>query len=496
MARYITLSKAARLVGVKRGTLQKRIRAGELSTFEGELDVEELLRAYPGTQMEDNTMIERVERFMEEAFAKAMRHESEALDVHTLARRVSLLGQELAAAKTEIHRYNHLMEQIKQAVAGLQGGAEVAAFRSWFVQVLEGDEDQHGYPRELLDKETFLRILAAHVRVLPSGHDYFVEGAADLLDAGLSAGLSLRYGCSDGSCGRCRGRLVSGEVRQTRTPLYELNEAQRERGELLLCCTTAVTDVVLEAVERHPDEEIQEQRLDTRVRRLRSCGSAMNLVELRPQPGQRLEFRSGQYVWLETGAGRGGEFSLASCPCDASKLELHIPHAAGDPAAGTLGELNTGDSLMVVGPRGRFVLGQDASRPLLMLACDGGFAPIKALIEQAIALDLVESIELYWLDSGEAGQYLDNLCRSWADALDIFEYHPLKGGGEVARRVDLFMDALRRDGVDLAGMEIYAAGRQELLPALHEALLEAGAEEKHLHLEPLRQGEPVASSSP
>jgi CDP-4-dehydro-6-deoxyglucose reductase len=491
VARYITLSKAARLVGVKRGTLQKRIRAGELSTFEGELDVEELLRAYPETQMEDNTEIERVERFMEEAFAKAMRHESEALDAHTLTKRVSLLGQELAAAKAEIHRYNELMEQIKQEVAGLQGGQEAAAFKSWFVQVLEGGKEGHAYPRELLDKETFLRILSAHVRVLPSGHDYFVEGAADLLDAGLSAGLSLRYGCADGSCGRCRGRLVSGEVRQTRVPIHTLSEQQQERDELLLCCHTAVTDVVIEAVERRPGEDIQDQRLDARIRRLQACGPAMTLVELRLPQQQRLEFLSGQYVQIETGAGRGGEYSLASCPCDASKLELHIQHPPGDPASSPLGALRTGDSLVVVGPRGRFALGQDASRPLLMLACDGGFAPIKGLIEQAIALDLVESIDLYWLESGDTGHYLDNLCRSWADALDILDYHPLHSGAGVAARVSSLIDALRRDAVVLADREIYLAAAADLLPPLRAALLEAGAEEQHLHLESLRQGEAV-----
>jgi CDP-4-dehydro-6-deoxyglucose reductase len=489
VARYITLSKAARLVGVKRGTLQKRIRAGELSTFEGELDVQELLRAYPETQMEDNTEIERVERFMEEAFAKAMRHESEALDVHTLAKRVSLLGQELAAAKSEIDRYNDLMEQIKQEVAGLQGGAVVAAFKSWFVQALEGEQEGHAYPRELLDKETFLRILSAHVRVLPSGHDYFVEGTRDLLDAGLSAGLSLRYGCADGSCGRCRGRLVTGEVCQTRAPLHELSEQQRARGELLLCCHTAVTDVVIEAMERRPGEDIQDQRLDARIRRVQDCGPSMTLVELRLPGHQRLEFLSGQYVQLESGAGRGGEFSLASCPCDASKLEVHVQHPPGDPDAGPLGALRSGDSMQVVGPRGVFTLGQDASRPLLMLACDGGFAAIKGLIEQAIALDLVESIDLYWLEAGDTGHYLDNLCRSWADALDILDYHPLHSGTGVEDRAGVLMEALRRDGVDLATMEIYLAAAADLLPPLRAALLAAGAEKEHLHLEPLRQGE-------
>ena len=50
MPRLITLSRAARLVGVKRGALQTRIRQGQLRTFEGELLLSDLLHAYPQTR--------------------------------------------------------------------------------------------------------------------------------------------------------------------------------------------------------------------------------------------------------------------------------------------------------------------------------------------------------------------------------------------------------------------------------------------------------------
>ncbi len=280
MARYITLSKAARLVGVKRGTLQKKIRAGELTTFEGELDVTELLRAYPDTQMEDNSMLERVEHFMEQAFAKAMRAESQALDVHTLARRVSLLSRELAVAESEVNRYSSLIEQIKLQVANLKHKEDINTFKSWFLQALEGSEDFPSFPENMLAKEAFLRIMAAHVRIMPSGHDFFVEGSRDLLDSGLSDGLSLRYGCSDGSCGRCRGRLVSGEVRQTRTPVYQLSDAQRGRGEILLCCHTAVSDVVIEHKEWENASAIDTQQLDTRVKKFAPGESGVRILQL------------------------------------------------------------------------------------------------------------------------------------------------------------------------------------------------------------------------
>jgi hypothetical protein len=69
----ITLSRAARLVGVRRGTLQKQIQRGELRTFEGELLLADLLHAYPQAEIEDTTMLERVGSIKEQAVNKIIR---------------------------------------------------------------------------------------------------------------------------------------------------------------------------------------------------------------------------------------------------------------------------------------------------------------------------------------------------------------------------------------------------------------------------------------
>ena len=65
MAKRISVSRAARLVGVKRGVLQQQIRAGELQTFEGEIVLTDLLQVYPNAQIEDSSMLERVEQIIE-----------------------------------------------------------------------------------------------------------------------------------------------------------------------------------------------------------------------------------------------------------------------------------------------------------------------------------------------------------------------------------------------------------------------------------------------
>ncbi len=47
MTQWLTLWRAAQLVGVSRGVLQRRIRDGELVSNEGMISSEELLRCYP-----------------------------------------------------------------------------------------------------------------------------------------------------------------------------------------------------------------------------------------------------------------------------------------------------------------------------------------------------------------------------------------------------------------------------------------------------------------
>ena len=42
-----------------------------------------------------------------------------------------------------------------------------------------------------------------------------------------------------------------------------------------------------------------------------------------------------------------------------------------------------------------------------------------------VALDSAEQIYLFWITDDDTPPYLNNLCRSWNDALDNFEYRPL-----------------------------------------------------------------------
>ncbi|MCZ6883710.1 MAG: 2Fe-2S iron-sulfur cluster-binding protein, partial [Gammaproteobacteria bacterium] len=103
---------------------------------------------------------------------------------------------------------------------------------------------------------------------MPSGHEFFIEGADTILEAGLRGGLALNYGCSNGICGLCKARVISGEVKKMRQHDYVFTEAEKSLGYILSCCNSAVTDVTIEAEEAEGVYDIPEQQIPVRIKKI------------------------------------------------------------------------------------------------------------------------------------------------------------------------------------------------------------------------------------
>lgn len=72
------------------------------------------------------------------------------------------------------------------------------------------------------------------------------EQAKTLLENGEDAGLILPYSCRAGMCGRCKAKLISGEVKQLPTDdMNGLTEQEKKEGYILCCSTIAISDVVI-----------------------------------------------------------------------------------------------------------------------------------------------------------------------------------------------------------------------------------------------------------
>jgi CDP-4-dehydro-6-deoxyglucose reductase len=479
MTQWLTLSRAARLIGVPRGELQRHVREGRLESVEGMLSTGSLLALYPDFRLEDSGAFEKVTRVKEEAFGRRVL-ERALPGREVLAQRLFAHSQELADARRHLSRYHELVVATQQRLEALADAMPAPAWAELreFIETGLAEVLATESADALTIMDDMLKVVSAHVIVRPSGHEYYVEGRDTLLQAGLKAGLKLNYGCGNGTCGLCKARVISGEVVKTMPYDYPLSEAERGQGYTLLCAHSAGSgDIVIETLEASGPGEIPEQELAVRVRSAQPLAADTLLLHLQTPRTNRLRFLAGQGVTLFGGAGgvdAQHAYPIASCPCDDRNLHFHVARDAADPLAELLfaGAIRPGDSLTLWGPSGEFVLAE-SERPLAFVACDTGFAPVKSLIEHAMAVEATESISLDWLALRADGHYLANQCRAWAEAFDDFRYAPHSAGDPVAGAQALVAGLAA--AVRLPERDVYVAGPAAFVDAALAALAAAGA---------------------
>ena len=485
MSQWLTLSRAAHLLGISRIALQRRVREGELRSFDGMVAADDLQQNWPDLDLEESGSFEKTRAIREDAFARRLR-ERVLPTQEALAQRLFAQGQELAELQRTLTRYHALFETLRQRLAE----APVPPAGDLRRLLDEGLARALAAPapgEDIAALDAMLRVMSAHVTVKPSGREFFVEGSETLLKAALRAGLSPNYGCGNGNCGLCKARVVAGETRALSRSDYPLSEAEKAQSHVLMCvCTALSSELVLEVLEAGAPGDIPEQRIVAKVRSIDALNDDMRRLHLQTPRSNRLRFLAGQRVTLGLGPGAAGgadihgEYPLASCPCDDRNLMFHVGRAdcrstsAEFSLAVFEGRIKAGDDVSVWGPWGDFVLATGSARPLVFIAVEDGFAPVNSLIEHAIAVDAAESITLYWASAKPGGQYLPNQCRAWAAALDEFSYLPLA--------VDDLPAALAAN-VTLAGSDVYLAGAADQVETLAAALLAGGMPRAQLHVE-------------
>ena len=249
-----------------------------------------------------------------------------------------------------------------------------------------------------------------------------------------------------------------------------------------MCCNAAVTDVVLEAPEALSASEIPQQQLTAKVKNITIVNNDVALLHLKTPRTNRLRFLAGQYVQLGGNNMPAANVSVGSCPCDDMNLHFQIFRINGDDFSDhTFNHLKKGDGVDVNGPGGDFVLDENSPRSLVFIAWHTGFGPIRSLIEHAMALKVAESMHLIWLTKDKKDRYLDNLCRSWNDALDDFNYDPIdfEASSGVFDIKSILPD-------NLHDYDFYISGNQSLMDFSNKTLLMNGLPTAQLTLDTIK----------
>lgn len=332
----------------------------------------------------------------------------------------------------------------------------------------------------------------ATVRIRNAGRSFDTQGNETLLEAAIRAGLSLPYGCSAGNCGLCRARLIAGELEARRHHDFSFTQAERAQGSFLMCSNGATGDVTIEALLDENADAIPTQTLQAKVKLADPVGDNLLLLKLRVPRSQRLRFMAGQYAILTLAGGAASPSAIASCPCDERFLDFHVRRLPDDAfSERAFQNLRPGDTVTVEAPEGRFSFDEDSPRPALFVAFDTGFAAIKSILEHVTARESETPLHLYRICCTTEDLYMDNLCRSWADALDELDYTPLVIGEALEDLLDDRMSGMERvaatlekvleDHPDLSGFDVYVCAPEPVV-----ARFEALARECRLVREQLR----------
>jgi CDP-4-dehydro-6-deoxyglucose reductase len=492
MAHWVTVWRAAQLVGVPRGVLQQRVRAGEIELSDGLVCTDALMRLYPQARLEESGLLERVVQIRDESFGRRLR-ERMLPSQEVLAQRLFRQTQELADVQRTLQHYHRLVVALRERLRTLDSDCRAATGGS-DPRLLDLQRQLNdglaralaSEPVDVLDvMDDMLKVVSAQVTLRPSGHQFTVEGHETLLQAGMRAGLKLNYGCGNGTCGMCKVRVTAGQVVRTMATDYPLSEVEKGQGYVLACAHTAASaELTLETLEAAGPDDIPPQALTTSVRAVKALAPDTVLLHLQTPRSQRLRFLAGQRVTLGLAQGEGlnGSHPIASCPCDDRNLHLYLPREADDPftAAVFAGQVKAGDAVSLWGPQGRFVLGDDA-HPLVFAACDTGFAPVKSLIEHALSRDVSPSISLFWLATRPDGHFMARLCRAWSEALDPFEYS-LSTDADAAAGAARMAGSIRADLFDI-DCAFYIAGPGRFVDTLCSELAAAGVPAAQIHAE-------------
>ncbi len=324
------------------------------------------------------------------------------------------------------------------------------------------------------------------IHIEPSGHELHAEPDESVLDAALRQGLALPYGCRNGACRSCKARVLEGQVEYPDGLPKSLTPLDTAQGFALLCMAHPTTDLRIEVEEIDSEQKIVVRNLPCRVAQKRQLAHDVIGLELMLPASERLQYLPGQYVDVLLRDGRRRAFSLANAPREDDRLELQIRHVPG----GTFSEyvfhhLKERALLRLRGPLGSFYLRKKDHQPVILMAGGTGFAPVKAIVEGALAGGFPGKIHLYWGVRAGRDLYMHDLAGAWAAGHDGLAYTPVLSEplaeDQWSGRRGFVHAAVLEDFADLSPFTVYVSGPPIMVRAGREKFIARGLDPARFH---------------
>ena len=321
---------------------------------------------------------------------------------------------------------------------------------------------------------------------LSSGREFAVRSDETILDAFLRQGAAVPYSCRNGTCAACKASLVKGTVTYEQYDKSAMSDEEKANGAILLCRAHPIENLEIEAEEISTLSSINIQKLPCRVSSMNRL--AHDVMELKLQlPGNTsFSYIPGQYVDIMMRDERRRGFSIANPPNDES-LILHVRHVPkGRFTTHIFQSMKMRDILRFEGPLGTFFLRKNSERPIILIAGGTGFAPMNAIIEDAIVSKLNRSVHFFWGVRAARDLYMHDTALDWATRFpSTFSYTPVLSEpmeednweGETG----WVHESVLRHYPDLAEFEVYASGPPPMIDVIRDTFPNHGLSLDHLY---------------
>jgi len=360
----------------------------------------------------------------------------------------------------------------------------------------------------------------ARINLLPSGQVIVVEKGETILDAALRAGLNLPHSCKGGHCSSCRARIRDGEIHYPLGQPPGLLEQERQEGYALLCqAHPASMELTIEVRDiRPPEPEVEVKSLSCRIERLQRLAPDVMAVFLRLPTHEPFHFVAGQYLDIMLPQSRRRSFSIASAPLDGPQIELHVRRVSKGEFTQQLFAGNMERALLrIEGPLGQFWFRRESARPALMIGGGTGYAPLRSMLRQLLALGDRRPLHLYWGAQFRQDLYEDAQIRKLCLQHPNLTYTPVLSetaaddpgidsasvdglgvespGGDSPGIEDPCLDdhwegrrgwvheAALEDHADLEGLDVYASGPPAMVEAVRSEFLARGLPREQLYFD-------------
>ncbi|GGY01403.1 oxidoreductase [Litchfieldella qijiaojingensis] len=323
------------------------------------------------------------------------------------------------------------------------------------------------------------------VQITTAGKTVTVKDGDTILDAAMMAGISYPHSCRAGRCGACKSRLVEGEVELLPHTRFSLTDEERDAGLVLACRAMPLSDCTISWL--RDDEALATahpvRKVSCTVVELDDLTHDIKQVRLRVENGEPFSFTAGQYAQVTFPGCPTREYSMANHP-DEPVLEFHVRHVPGGATSAHVAhELAVGDTVEVEGPFGTSYLRERHAGPIVAVAGGSGLAPVKSILEAALAAGMRQPIHLYFGARDERDVYLEPHLQSLIERHDNLKTHIVlsEPNGPTERKTGLVTEVMAANWDKVTGCRAYLAGPPPMVEAATELLLARGVPVDNIH---------------